>query len=608
MDRRRNQGRKGAIINRNKGKSAAKKRKVEETKTKKFGPDYIKFITDDYNKAADYWNNHKDELDRLTGKTVSDDQVPSTSRGGGSNNAYWDLPGDGGQDDQVGNSQSDDEMAAAAEIVEGGMDGDHNYAAVGGGGNQRSDQGGAQAGGGGFGSSTGNWEGGCYWHAGGFTTKRTYQCIIPAINNHDYTRLASSDAGNYYLGYATPWAVLNTNSYSCHMNPRDFQHLINTCARWKPKYIKIKMQNIQLKTKIASPVSINNNLTATMQIMEKNSNELPQSLDPYEEGKPSAIAIDPYRPKPYTYFAECDGTGDANSYTSFFMLEHMDSAMKKCEDSYGTSFTFKCGWVDNMRMNIAMPFWYQPNLDTFWGMNGDTVPVTHPQRLNKRKLWRAGPYQFNTNTSQATYDKPSELINGVLQIAAPNATDANPLHTPLIRTQLGDNTTPVNLIRRTVGTGTNLADGINIPATNSPTETTSVDNGEGALQPNMVLEDAPANWIGPIWQRKPNVDHIVQPLSYLGAVLVDEEPPLLLAKVTPQPTDTIGEYENVYTTFTLNLEMGWDTVPFKTHRYNPINMYSFSSADAAANNFLPDNTGKIKTAVQLTGKQLYKLP
>lgn len=436
--------------------------------------------------------------------------------------------------------------------------------------------------------------------------------MITSTNNHIYTKEVVTTAANAYQAFKTPWRMLDFNSYACHMTPADFQHLINTCARWQPKGMTVEMNNIQLKTKITAPATqINNNLTATMQVLEDTDYNLPCSLDPMEQGKPSPIMTDPYRPLPYTYFSECTNVGAPNSYTSFYMLEQYDSEMLRCEGRWGTSHKFNCGWVDNMRMNIPMPHWFSQNRESLWGHNGDTLPIPLTDRHRRRRIWAPGPYTRNIGATTGALTAQAKTVVDNLTMAFANCTadvSANSGHGVLVEQPASEQVVNAEVQTRITNIATGVLDCPTYPSTNAANVTTTVQYSTQGLMPNMAIENSPVAYHHPIWAKAPNTDHTTMDLNPLGALMMKKPPPNIYMKVTPQPTDDPQTYENVYGTCTVSVIIDWATVPFGTKRFNPINLYSYSGADADNGIFLPGTDGKISMASNITAKQLFKLP
>lgn len=472
------------------------------------------------------------------------------------------------------------------------------------------DQGG-QAAGGDVGVSTGMWVGGTSWGDNHFKTRQTRQVVVTVNNDHLYKRTVSTTAGNSYIFVDTPWRILDFNCYACHMNPQDYQRLINTASHWRPKSLTIHISNVQLKTKIATtPAQIQNNLTATMQILIDGSHEFPRSLDPLESGKVPFIPTEPYYPPGYAYFVD-DNNGVYTAYSSMYILEAHTSKMARCGDSESCHFQIDSPWIDNRRISTNMSKWYNPKVQQLWGIGGDTGDKTVTTGLYRRTIWRPGPFQASKPATSATDvgTAMNATVDGdTLTMCPPNTDNSTTVgHNTQVKVpSTGQQTADFYVTYRQQIKATVTNAGFRNVVNQADTATVSIQ--EGNLMNNQLIEYKAASFFGPIWIQRPDVDASTLDLNPFGIPTSTHTPGKVLVKVTPQPTDTVNSFENVYATFTLSYEMEWEYKPFSTKRWNPLNLYSYAQNDATAGVFLLQANNAFNLSADISSKQLFKYP
>nr|QKE55001.1 MAG: capsid protein [Parvoviridae sp.] len=427
-----------------------------------------------------------------------------------------------------------------------------------------------------------------------------------------YERIEDATAVTGWIGWKTPWRVLDWNMYAAHFSPQDFQYLINNFSEWKPESMSLQTFNIQGKTVSASGTEeiINNNLTATLMIQHDGSHNFPHTLIPTQAGKWPVFPNDPYRPPQYAYLTGIDinDITKLNSNSPFYILETGDIQQFGTGDSFGTGqYMFDCAHVHNQR--AVTRFWdtINPLQDIDWGLTG-YVPTKPADRTQY-------PWEVQTRTWQGSATTAgNQFAMGVNNNVTPlKSTNMNPMvylgnskHKFEVTIPLSDQVETATMAPSKEWGKFTLAQGTKQFLDNAGSTGTVVTTADGACNYGDIKEHGAAHYYGPIWAKKPNAD-IHHPIRSDGAVYMSNPPGQIFARPSPVPTYSAKTFENVYFVCDMTVEMKWSLKRFHTKQWNPLNLYSGTAADQNNGWFLVDEQGEYRPGTSIMSKQLPKL-
>lgn len=353
--------------------------------------------------------------------TKGNPDAPSTSRGGSSASKS-----DRAQKRKLyfarSNKQAKQQKMSAPEaptedVAEPGPSGSDPRAGGNGGG------GGMGGGGGhGVGVSTGGWKAGTVFGDDFVITTNTRQWFAPIFNGHEYKRMAPSEnsepaTNRHWVGISTPWGYFNFNEYSSHFSPQDWQRLTNEYKRWRPKAMRIKVYNLQIKqvVSLGSDILYNNDLTAGVHIFCDGSHQFPYSQHPWDTGTMPELPHRIWRISQYGYFQlQADLTNGGVSSerpdvenqekqllksAPLYMLETASHQVLRTGEESSFSFSFDSGWVINDKA-YAIP-------------QADFNPLIHTRRYfptRNNSATSSGGLMFYHRYNP--YNKPSNWMPG----------------------------------------------------------------------------------------------------------------------------------------------------------------------------------------------------
>lgn len=529
---------------------------------------------------------------------------------------------------------------------------------------------GGGGGGGGVGDSTGDWSCSTVWTDNTIITTATRNCVCVARDKDSYKMIGYKGIGGdattpgCWLGISTPWNYIDFNQYDVFFAPRDFQRLVNTASKWRPKRVTIDIFNIQImqKTMIDADVyQYNNDLTGTIQVFADGRGSFPKMMYPNQTTIcppfPTMIYKLPqyaYVTSPTSYMDENNAGNDSltalrsmlGKWSQFFVLETSESAMLRTGNEWSTTFNFDCGWQDGCRYNRPINRLMNPLYDTY---------VTNALGTNAvigafdswRQPWMPGPYirqqKFNedgylyghSRVPLAAYSmkKESETDNDVRRAwcclaPGPPVYDLDQedaySYSYYARVQMSnypkeyignemeindeDNLLQERALYEWTGINTNAGGAPRIPvrnATSAPNKQETI-QAQFPLQPGMVWENRPTHLRGPIWQQIPNTEGFCPGMSNLGGIPMRKTPGHIFVKITPKPTDVAGTYVNEYATFAIKITMEWEYEKHESAQWNPEPLYNESDSLFAAGTFYPDDKGRYCVSHTITAKQKQK--
>nr|QKE54973.1 MAG: capsid protein [Parvoviridae sp.] len=204
---------------------------------------------------------------------------------------------------------------------------------------------GTAAGGGGAGSAaigtaSGNWVGGAQFGSHGVTTRMSRNFSLPIFNNGNYHRIngeaSSTMAIDKWSGYATPWGYIDFNRWDLHFSPRAWQKLVNNYRGIKPKTMRVRICNIQVREAVYSgeQTIYNSSPNGSIMAVVDFDGKYPYVLGNMQWGQ---LSVAPYKVSllpqyGYTF----SGCGDS---TGFYCLEGGNCQVLRTGDT--TEFTYQ---------------------------------------------------------------------------------------------------------------------------------------------------------------------------------------------------------------------------------------------------------------------------
>nr|WDW25811.1 MAG: VP1 [Canine parvovirus] len=320
------------------------------------------------------------------------------------------------------------EPEANQDVAEPGPSGSDRAGANGGGG-------GMGGGGHGVGMSTGGWQAGTVFGDDFIITTNTRQWFAPIYNGHLYKQIqpgVNSEAAlnRKWSGISTPWGYFNFNEYDAHFSPQDWQRLTNEYKRWRPKFMKVKVYNLQIKqvVQLGSDTLYNNDLTAGVHIFCDGSHQFPYSQHPWDHGVMPELPNKIWKLSQYAYFqyhsdltvpivegqlASPDVENQEKQLLKaapLYMLETATHQVLRTGEDTSFNFSFDCGWVQNDRVYAIPQADFNPLVNTrryfatrnnYTGTQGGFTYHRYSP-YNKPSIWMPGPslgYLGSTHTS-----------------------------------------------------------------------------------------------------------------------------------------------------------------------------------------------------------------
>lgn len=499
----------------------------------------------------------------------------------------------------------------------------------------------------GVGNASGDWHCDSQWMGDHVVTRTTRTWVLPSYNNHLYKQIASqtSDAAdNKYFGYSTPWGYFDFNRFQCHFSPRDWQRLVNNNWGFRPKALKVKIFNIQVKevTTQDSTTTIANNLTSTVQIFADSEYQLPYVLGNATQGTLPPFPPDVFMLPQYAYATLNSGDGPAtDGRSAFYCLEYFPSQMLRTGNNFEMTFNFESvpfhsGFAPNQFLNRLS----NPLIDQYlYRMIGLNTGQPRFQKCNapnwaaKYQNWMPGPHYriqgWNTTNTAGNQQSGSNLWNTKSKVNLGEFSNAtipgpngmcnysqdlariawdNTMVFEKIDTENGNTSfrAPENLLttREDETRATNplafkeAGNVANNDQSNTTNATTTGINYHG-LYPGSVWMDRDVYLQGPIWAKIPDVDGVVHPSPHMGGFGLKNPPPMIMIKNTPvpgNPTETfnplkINSFITQYSTGQITVEMVWELKKESSKRWNPELQFTNNYANATGVDFTVGTDG-----------------
>lgn len=500
----------------------------------------------------------------------------------------------------------------------------------------------------GVGNSSGDWHCDSQWMGDRIITRTTRTWVLPSYNNNLYKALTvSGTTDNKYAGYSTPWGFFDFNRFHCHFSPRDWQRLINNHWGIRPKHLKFKLFNVQVKevTTQDATTTIANNLTSTIQVFVDDDHQLPYVLGNAQEGTMPPFPPDIYMLPQYGYCTthKNGGASTNNSVFSdrsaFYCLEYFPSQMLRTGNNFDFEYSFenvpfhsmyahcqqldrlsnplidqylwrfkdvnsqanavfsKCTATDfagHMRNWIPGPKFYDQRVKVYPGGEDNYASWDSFANLNRfnletrSSLMQPGPVS-STSKEGGTSDIPAQNVlifpKDPYQSGDKEIADMNPTEENEIASTNGVATDPWG---KTV---------TNSQKTGRAPEQANV-HVLGAM-PGMVWQDRDIYLQGPIWAKIPNTDGHFHPSPHMGGFGLKHPPPQIFIKNTPVPANPNLTYTNArwgsfitqYSTGQCSVEIEWEVQKENSKRWNPEIQFTSNFGDRNSILFSTDASG-----------------
>lgn len=502
----------------------------------------------------------------------------------------------------------------------------------------------------GVGNASGNWHCDSQWMGNRVVTHSTRTWVLPSYNDHIYRQINSgseADNGNRYVGYSTPWGYFDFNRFHCHFSPRDWQRLVNNHWGFRPKSLRVKLFNIQVKEWVNQDGTnvVTNNLTSTVQVFTDDEYQLPYVLGNATEGCLPAFPPTVFTLPQYGYASLNEpGSTDPTDRSAFFCLEYFPSQMLRTGNNFEFSYSFEdvpfhTGWAPSQHlMKTANPLVDQ-YLYQLTGTDSTGVPQFNKVLAGKYreayKNWMTGSHRrtqaWNLNgtnnrpnvsvlgnsnftiiegSNYKTQPEPAGMtnnLNGDDNVALANSMIFNPQPTaPGTTTTLPpqnvlvtkeDETQPVNSFAAQLS---GYVQGNQQNAQSAPNGGTQV--AYQGIYPGSVWMDRDVYLHGPIWAKIPNTGAHFHPSPMMGGFGLKHPPPMILMKNTPVPgvTQAFSEvpannFINQYSTGQVTVSIEWEIQKENSKRWNPEIQYTNNYTDPTFVDFAPDTNGEYRT-------------
>lgn len=510
----------------------------------------------------------------------------------------------------------------------------------------------AQQGADGVGNASGDWHCDSKWLGDRVLTRSTRTWVLPSYNNHLYKQINTSNGmhnldGNRYFGYSTPWGYFDFNRFHCHFSPRDWQRLVNNNWGFRPKNLRVKLFNIQVKevTTVDSTTTVANNLTSTVQVFTDDEYQLP-----YVCGNASEGCLPPFPPDVFTLpqygYATLNNpaNGEPTERSSFFCLEYFPSKMLRTGNNFEFIFKFEdvpfhTGFAPTQnlfKMGNPLVDQYLYRFDAtnatgsvLFKKNGGTNFAQQARNWLTGAFNRCQPWDVNTpgnnriNVTNSNGNNTLQLegikyaispdVNGMCNTiggsnqvcldnslifnnhtAAPGEGNQLPVANVLITRE--NETQPVN----------GYAGDDDGRVANSRQTSSTIPTTENVYQrgvaPGSVWMDRDVYLQGPIWAKIPNTGANFHPSPLLGGFGLKHPPPMLLIKNTPVPGNVtsftevkVNNFITQYSTGQITVDIEWELQKENSKRWNPEIQYTNNFTTTTFADFTPDVSGNYRT-------------
>lgn len=543
--------------------------------------------------------------------------------------------------------EEDREFAASAAQTEAGSSpptGDLGSGTMAAGGGAPMDD--LQQGADGVGNASGNWHCDSTWLGDRVITRTTRTWSLPTYNNHLYKRLngtgSSSGGDGSYFGFSTPWGYFDFNRFHCHFSPRDWQRLINNNWGIRPRALKFKLFNIQVKevTTDNQTTTIANNLTSTVQVFADTEYQLPYVIGSAHEGCLPPFPADVFMLPQYGYCTRQDGnTSNPTPRSAFYCLEYFPSQMLRTGNNFEFVYQFEkvpfhSMWAHNQSLDRLM----NPLIDQYLyylnNTTNDSLTYAKSTKANlpeQERNWLPGPGLRNqtwfssgqgnfSTTNTWGYSNKYKLENRATKIAPGPAMgiestklDGNGLIFTKSLTITGGSggasSSDVNVTRETEINSTNPLGGQSFGSVATNIQNTSTTPTVGDVNvcpvlPGSVWQDRDIYLQGQIWAKIPHTDGHFHPSPLMGGFGLKHPPPQILIKNTPVPANPpetfsaakVSSFITQYSTGQVTVEIDWELQKETSKRWNPEIQYSddSSATNQTVLHFAPDDAGVYK--------------
>lgn len=497
--------------------------------------------------------------------------------------------------------------------------------------------GGGGAGGRGVGVSTGGWKGGTIFSDSVVVTRITRQWYAPIYDGHRYksfgAKQESNDSHSYWMGIVTPWGYFDFNCYAGHFSPQDWQRLTNEYKKWRPKAMRVKLYNLQIKqvVTLGADTLYNNDLTAGVHVFCDGSHQYPYPQNPWNEGVVPELPNDVWKLPQYGYYQrdwlltqniqanEDIGAKECRVNAPLFMLENSSHEVLRTGEETEFNFEFNCGWVMNDRAYAP------PQADFNAKVGTRRWYPTYNSAQSHYTFTRYSPYKKPSNWMPG----PGSRQTGYTQSAGRNDETHAPFMTATIPPSIQpDNRQeilhdwrvnyPEDGQRMKLTMGTSPANGA-CSAADAPTlafdvgphndedqsvTSRNIDNDMSRwaqvysankgdiskhqtvwMYPNQVWNSTPICRGNPIWVKKPRTDRSTMADSSDGTLVMEHPPGTIFVKTQKIPIPTAANtdtYLNLYVTGQVTCEIIWEVERYQTKNWRPElrNVPSLSELDA----------------------------
>nr|QHD57624.1 capsid protein [Adeno-associated virus] len=494
----------------------------------------------------------------------------------------------------------------------------------------------------GVGNASGNWHCDTTWMGDRVVTRSTRTWLLPSYNNHVYRRINAGSNSNAFFGFSTPWGYFDYNRFHCHFSPRDWQRLVNNNWGIRPKHLKFKLFNIQVKeytVQEGGGETVANNLTSTVQVFTDSDYQLPYVLGSAQEGAMPPFPADVFMLPQYAYCTRQNGT-NPTPRSAFYCLEYFPSQMLRTGNNFDFSYEFEnvpfhSMWAHNQTLDRLM----NPLVDQYlWRLqNVANVSGTKTNQFSQNvagdlqlftRNWLPGPayrtQSWSTNTAQnATQTNiPNQenvyFLEGRTNTIAPGMamgpTTATHFQSNGVIFAKNESGTPatganinqLNITRESEVNSTNpLLSRPPLAITNNEqTAAATPDRANWNLAPVMpgqVWMDKDIYLQGQIWAKIPHTDGHFHPSPLMGGFGLKHPPPQIFIKNTPVPgspapnftVDKVNKFINQYSTGQVTVEIEWELQKESSKRWNPEIQYTddASATDGSILHFAPNDEG-----------------
>nr|URP23530.1 cap protein [Adeno-associated virus] len=533
-----------------------------------------------------------------------------------------------------------------------------NTMSAGGGAPMGDDQQGAD----GVGNSSGNWHCDSTWLDNLVITKSTRTWVLPSYNNHIYKRVSNTGGDNSYFGFSTPWGYFDFNRFHCHFSPRDWQRLINNNWGIRPKALKFKLFNIQVKevTTQDSTKTVANNLTSTIQVFADSEYQLPYVVGNASEGCLPPFPADVFVLPQYGYLT-LDNNGNSVDRSAFYCLEYFPSQMLRTGNNFEFTYEFeKVPFHSMFAHNQSLSRLMNPLVDQYlYYFSNVSGPNNAAQiRYDKGRKediagqcrnWLPGPFWQNqsvrldnannnpkwdywANSNRVRLDGKLYSVNpGIPQAteATQNPYNQYPTQSTLVfEKKPGGNPTGVdpNNLNLTKDEEIRTTNPVAYAVSGTVTGTSAINQNNGASQtptasdvdilgamPGMVWQNRDIYLQGPIWAKIPSTDNHFHPCPLMGGFGFKHPPPQILIKNTPVPSDPAGfsatkfnSFITQYSTGQVTVEIMWELQKETSKRWNPEIQFTSNFNATQELQFAPNVSGDYEEPRAIGSRYLTK--